>query len=235
MDEPKTVSAASAESFRDSRLASDLLWRDLRIERSFAPMPALFLDRDGVMIEEKEYLDDPSEVELLPGVCRLIRAARDLGMAVVQITNQAGIAHGLFDWSDFVRVEDRLTELLASEGEAVDAIFACPFHPEGQHPFRASEHPWRKPKPGMFLEAQRLLNIDPQRSIVVGDKVTDLQGARSAGLAGGVHVLTGHGREHEAASRSLDFGSFPVYVVARADEAIPFLSTAACGVNGPLQ
>jgi D-glycero-alpha-D-manno-heptose 1-phosphate guanylyltransferase len=210
----------------DARLGHDRLWRDLRIQRFSEPTPALFLDRDGVMVEEKIYLSDPSQVQLLPGIPELISAARARGMAIVEITNQAGIAHGVFEWSDFVQVENRLRELLAERGVAVDAVFACPFHEQGRHPFHAVDHPWRKPRPGMLLEAASLLNLVLSESVLVGDKLSDMQAGSAAGLAFGIHVLTGHGQSHQADSRAFASASFPVHVVENAMEALQFLGPA---------
>ena len=215
---------SSAERFTDGRLGEDLLWREVRIPRFPLPAPALFLDRDGVIVEERLYLSDPRDVELLPGITKLIRAARVLGMPVVEVTNQAGIAHGYFTWADFVRVENELTKVLGEQGVAIDAVFACPYHPDGQPPYGQPHHPWRKPNPGMLLEAARLLNLDLKQSIFVGDKATDLEAARAAGLALGIHMLTGHGRTHEINSRALTTKDFAVHVLTHAGEAASFLA-----------
>src|SRR5260221_14436857 len=94
----KAIEAALPQPFADARLGEDLLWCDLRLPRSHHPLPALFLDRDGVIIKETIYLSDPDEVELLPGIPQLIRAARALGLAVVEVTNQAGISLGYLGW-----------------------------------------------------------------------------------------------------------------------------------------
>jgi D-glycero-D-manno-heptose 1,7-bisphosphate phosphatase len=210
-------------SFADARLGDDLLWRDVRVKRFPDPVPALFLDRDGVVIEEKEYIHDPDQVELLSGIPELIRAARSLGMAVVEITNQAGIGRGYFGWREFVQVEDRVSQVLAGQGVSRDAVLACPFHPEGRPPYRIADHSWRKPNPGMLLEAARLLNLNLNLSMLVGDKVLDLQAARSAGLGCGVHVLTGHGLAHREASMQVATPNFSVHIVKSAGEAIPLL------------
>jgi D-glycero-D-manno-heptose 1,7-bisphosphate phosphatase len=220
------------ELFTDARLGQDLLWRDVRVPRFPEPVPALFLDRDGVIVEEKIYLSDPSQVELLPGIPELIRAARTMGMAIVETTNQAGIGRGIFGWSDFARVEKRISEVLAEHGVGVDAVFACPFHEQGRQPFQAMDHPWRKPRPGMMLEAGQLLNLELAQSVLVGDKATDLEAGRAAGLAFGIHVLTGHGRTHQANSQALSCSSFPVHVVERASDAISFLSQAVAHRGG---
>ena len=205
-----------------AHLGDDLLWREFRIPPFPRPVPALFLDRDGVLIEEVGYIADPQDVRLLPGVAGLIRAAKELGMPVVEVTNQAGIARGYCAWPDFVRVEARLTELLAAEGVRIDAVLACPFHPEGQSRYQAADHPWRKPNPGMLREAAERLNLALCDSLLVGDKASDHQAAKQAGLALGVHVLTGHGTQELPSSRAVADVRFPVHVVNRADEAVPF-------------
>lgn len=210
-------------SFTDPRLAEDLLWRDVRVERFPQPVPALFLDRDGVVIEEKEYISNPDEVELMPGIPELIRAARTLGIAVVEITNQAGIAHGYFGWHEFVQVENRVKQVLADQGVSVDAVFACPFHPKGQPPYRHADHPWRKPNAGMLLEAAKRLDLNLRHSVLVGDKAVDQEAACAAGLAFGIHVLTGHGPAQVEAASAIASKNFPVYVVRRAAEAAPLL------------
>jgi D-glycero-D-manno-heptose 1,7-bisphosphate phosphatase len=212
-----------SDVFTDSRLGEDLLWRDLRRERFSRPVPALFLDRDGVIIEEKEYISDPNEVLLLKGVPELIRAARTLGMAVVEITNQAGIGRGYFQWTDFAQVEDRVTQVLVEQGVKVDAVFGCPFHQEGRHPYCHPNHAWRKPNPGMLFEAAKRLNLSLRQSVLVGDKTVDLEAARAAGLEIGVHVLTGHGEAQRAASHTVAAEGFRVNIISRADEAVPLL------------
>lgn len=218
--------ALSRQMFQDARLGSDLLWRDVRVLRFPSPVPALFLDRDGVIIEERGYIAKPEDVELLPGIPELIGAAKRLGMAVIEVTNQAGIGRGYFDWADFVRVEDRLTDLLALCGVAIDAVFACPYHPEGTFPYRQANHAWRKPNPGMLLEAANLLNLALDQSVMVGDKALDQLTAQSAKLKFGIHMLTGYGRANEAAARAVASGGFPVHILQRADEAVAELSAS---------
>lgn len=217
-----TETTPQQETF-DPRLGADLLWRDLRVNRFPKPAATLFLDRDGVIIEEKEYIANPDDVELLPGITDLIRTARKAGMAVVEITNQAGIGRGYFGWQEFVLVENRTMKLLAERGEQLDAVFSCPFHPDGQPRYRVAGHAWRKPNPGMLLEAARLLNLDLPRSVLVGDKIADHAAGRAAGLAFAVHVLTGHGREHAAAVSKFAPSDFQVQIVPSPQEAAALL------------
>ncbi len=155
--------------------------------------PALFLDRDGVMIEEKEYLSDPDGVALIPGCCEALRRAKAIGFHTAVITNQSGIGRGYFGWADYFRVENRLLELLSREDALPDAILANS---------AVTDHPWRKPEAGMLLAGALALNAGLENSLIVGDKASDLEAGRNAGLRTGVHVLTGHGKkEREAACK----------------------------------
>ena len=161
-----------------------------------APRPALFLDRDGVIVEDPGYLRSPDEMVVIPGAADLIAAANRRGIPVIEVTNQAGIARGYFGWPEFLDVEKALAEELERGGARIDGIFACPYHPQGSAPWQHAAHPARKPAPGMLLAAARLLNLDLRRSWLVGDKVDDVLAASNAGLPGALQVLTGHGREH---------------------------------------
>jgi D-glycero-D-manno-heptose 1,7-bisphosphate phosphatase len=120
-------------------------------------------------------------------------------------------------------VEDRVSQVLAGQGVSRDAVFACPFHPDGRPPYRIADHPWRKPNAGMLLEAARLLNLSLNRSMLVGDNALDQQAARSAGLRWGVHLLTGHGLAHREASLEVATPNFSVHIVKSAGEAVPLL------------
>lgn len=161
------------------------------------PRPAVFLDRDGVLVEEKNYLADPEGVEVIAGTPRAIHAARALGYRVVVVTNQSGIGRGRFDWHAYAAVENRMLEMLDTAGAKPDAVFACPHHPSGIAPY-AVDHPWRKPAPGMLFAARDRLAIDLGASVIVGDKLSDLRAGHAAGLQTLVHVLTGHGAADKA-------------------------------------
>jgi D-glycero-D-manno-heptose 1,7-bisphosphate phosphatase len=151
--------------------------------------PAVFLDRDGTLVEERDYLDDPADVELVPGAADAIRRLRVNGFLIVVITNQSGIARGLYREEDYQAVRERLQELLEREGAGLDATYHCPHHPDFTGPCDC-----RKPGPGMYRSAERELGIDLEVSWFVGDKLTDVDPARRLGGTG-VLVLTGYGRE----------------------------------------
>jgi D-glycero-D-manno-heptose 1,7-bisphosphate phosphatase len=172
------------------------VWIWTRPQSATGTRPALFLDRDGVIVEDPGYLSRASDLVLLPGAVDVIARANRLGIPVVEVTNQAGIARGYYGWNEFVEVEAALAGELAAAGAVLDGVFACPYHHDGVAPWAHPAHPARKPRPGMLLAAQRLLGIDLGRSWIVGDKLDDLQAGYAAGLGGGMHVLTGQGTQH---------------------------------------
>ncbi len=155
---------------------------------------AVFLDRDGTLLDEVGYLARPEDLRLLPraalGVARLNRA----GIPVVVVTNQSGIARGLFGEAELAAVHARLHEVLAREGARLEAILHCPHHPEeGLPPLRRACE-CRKPAPGLLLQAARLHGLDLASSWTIGDSQRDLEAGRRAGVPGRVLVLTGKGR-----------------------------------------
>ena len=153
--------------------------------------PAAFLDRDGTLIAEKNYLSDPGGVVLLSGVIDSLRALGDAGFLLVVVTNQSGIARGLYAESDYRAVEARLDQVLAAGGVTLDGTYHCPHHPRVTGACSC-----RKPDTGMYLEAARDHGIALRRSYFVGDRVKDVVPARALGGTG-VLVRTGYGREHE--------------------------------------
>ena len=176
---------------------------------------ALFLDRDGVIVEEVNYLCRVEDVRLLPGAAETIRAANRARVPVVVVTNQSGVARGRFGWSEFEAVQARMTALLAAEGARLDAVFACGYHETGRGELGAPDHGWRKPNPGMLLAAAQRTGVILGRSLIVGDRAADLAAGRNAGLRCGVHIATGHGDEQErAAARELARDDFEVRLVS---------------------
>lgn len=190
--------------------------------------PALFLDRDGVVLEEVNYLYAAEDARLIPGAAETIAAANRLAVPVIIITNQAGIARGYFGWEAFAAVQDKLLADLAALGAVIDGVFACPHHPMGNPPYGHPDHPARKPNPGMLLRAAAMLEVDLSRSWIVGDRAGDLGAGRNAGVAGGLHVLTGHGAddgERQAALALAGSGFITLIAdsIAEAREKLPIL------------
>jgi D-glycero-D-manno-heptose 1,7-bisphosphate phosphatase len=164
------------------------LWADIRCARPAAAGAVLFVDRDGVLIEDRGYVGSAADTRIYPDAPEAIAAARALGYRVAIVTNQSGIARGRYDWSGFAAVQAAIDAALARAGTAVDAVFACAYHADGQAPYAVADHFWRKPNPGMLLEGLRRLNGTAARSAMVGDKPGDVAAARAAGLGRAVLV-----------------------------------------------
>jgi len=154
--------------------------------------PALFLDRDGVIVDEAEYLADPAALRLLPGAAEAIAEVNCQSIPVVVVTNQSGVARGYFPESRVAEIHEQLDRLLAGQGARITRYYHCPHHPtEGQPPYRG-DCSCRKPRPGMLLQAARDLSLDLRNSYLVGDKLSDLQAGAAAGCRT-VMVRTGYG------------------------------------------
>jgi D-glycero-D-manno-heptose 1,7-bisphosphate phosphatase len=167
--------------------------------------PAVFLDRDGTVIEEVSYLAHPDQVHLLPSATRAIRRLNELHIPVVVVTNQAGVARGYFPESRVAEVHARLDELLAQEGARIDGYYVCPHHPtHGVGAFR-TECQCRKPNPGLLLRAASELDLLLARSCMIGDKLSDLEAGARAGCRP-VLVRTGYGAGIDPADIPADWG-----------------------------
>jgi D-glycero-D-manno-heptose 1,7-bisphosphate phosphatase len=153
--------------------------------------PAVFVDRDGTLIVERDYLADPAGVELVDGAAGALRALRGAGYALVVVTNQSGIARGLYTEDDYRRVAARLDHVLEERGVPVDGTYYCPHHPDFTGPCTC-----RKPGTGMYEQAARDLDLDLAASWYVGDKVADVLPALALG-GRGILVRSGYGTEQE--------------------------------------
>lgn len=174
--------------------------------------PALFLDRDGVVVVEVGFLHEPEKVEVRPGVASLITACHDADIAVVIVTNQSGVGRGLYDWRDFASVQERIRIALGPGRQWWQAEFACGYHPRGEGRWQPRDHVWRKPGAGMLEEGARRLNLDLERSWIIGDRATDMGAGAKAGIAGG--VLMPGPTTREEPDRVVDEAgpAFPVHV-----------------------
>jgi D-glycero-D-manno-heptose 1,7-bisphosphate phosphatase len=197
---------------------ADGLWCDIAVG-DFAGRPALFLDRDGVIVEDTHYLGRAADVRLLAGASEAIARCNRLGIPVVVISNQSGIARGLYHWTDFVAVQAAIVSALAEAGARLDAVLACAHHGDGNAPLNVADHPWRKPNPGMMVAAGQRMKLDLARSFVVGDRACDLVAGRAAGLAGGVLIPSCAGAERGAATE-LRSGRFTVEIASSLEEAV---------------
>lgn len=155
--------------------------------------PALFIDRDGTISEEVGYVNYPSRYRVFDFASEAIRLLNEAGWLAVLVTNQSGVARGLFTEEMVGRLHEILIRELAKGGARLDAIYFCPHHPLiGDEAYRM-DCDCRKPKPGLITRAAHELNVDLKRSWMVGDRYTDIETARHAGLRAAL-VLTGYGR-----------------------------------------
>jgi histidinol-phosphate phosphatase family protein len=152
-------------------------------------VPAVFLDRDGTVIFSKNYLSSPEQVKLYSYAADSINNLRAAGFKVVIVTNQSGIARGMFTGNDLQEIHKRFISSLKKAGAKVDGIYYCP------HVYEDACK-CRKPKPGMVLQSAKDLNIDLERSYTIGDSISDyLLGYNTGGK--GILVLTGHGKKQK--------------------------------------
>jgi D-glycero-D-manno-heptose 1,7-bisphosphate phosphatase len=173
---------------------------------------AVFLDRDGTIVEDPGFLHQPGKVKLFPGAADAIKRLNDHGFLVVIVTNQSGIARGRYTVEDYAAVQRRLVEMLESHGAHLDGAYFCPHHPQLSGPCDC-----RKPGSKLFREAQQALDIDFARSWWVGDRLSDVQPARVLG-GHGILVATGNGNLHQGQARAI--GVMVVADLARAVDAI---------------
>ncbi len=164
--------------------------------------PALFLDRDGTIVEDTGYLCRVEDIAVIPRAAKVIAAANHWNVPVVMVTNQAGIGRGYYSWTDFKLVQDAIVASLAAEDARIDAIYACAHHPEAIGLLAHPDHPARKPNPGMLLQAASDLALALNLSWLIGDKASDIEAAKRARIAGAFQVATGDGAaERQLAAR----------------------------------
>jgi len=154
---------------------------------------AVFLDRDGVICEDVEYMEYPYQIKLIQGVTKAIRSLNKNGFKIVIVSNQSGVARGYFTEEDVKRVNLKMISKLG-DGCRIDAIYFCPHHPEIGVERYKKDCDCRKPKPGMLKSAAKDLDIDLKRSFMVGDKMDDVYAGHRAGCET-ILLLTGQGQD----------------------------------------
>ncbi len=181
---------------------------------------AAFLDRDGTVNEEVEWLRKPEQLRLIPGAGTAIRSLNDHGVITCIISNQAAIARGLLREADLPSIHARLHQELLSAGAKIDRIYYCPHHPtDGKPPYNVVCE-CRKPAAGMLRWGEAEMGIDLERSFVVGDRIVDIQAGKAVG-ATTVLVLTGCGRTSLAAC--IAAGVQPDFTAPSIVEAVDFI------------
>lgn len=154
---------------------------------------ALILDRDGVINVDHGYVHRPKDCEFVEGIFDMVRAFAERGFLIVIATNQAGIGRGLYTEEDFQTFMAWMREEFRKQGIEIAAVYHCPDHPSAGIGVYRRENPWRKPGPGMMLQAASDLDLDLEASWCVGDKTSDVEAARSAGI--GMRILYAAGTD----------------------------------------
>lgn len=159
-----------------------------------APRKALFLDRDGVVNIDHGHVHSPAQTNWVDGIFELVQAATASGFICIVVTNQAGIARGLYTESEFNQYTRWQHGEFAARGSPLLATFHCPHHPEFDSFGNGRPCQCRKPAPGMILDALRMFDVDPAASLLLGDKTSDIEAAHSAGIGRAYRVARGSGR-----------------------------------------
>ncbi|CAK9884039.1 MAG: D-glycero-beta-D-manno-heptose-1,7-bisphosphate 7-phosphatase [Candidatus Erwinia impunctatus] len=154
-------------------------------------VPAIFLDRDGTINIDHGYVHEIDNFDFIDGVIDTLRELKTQGFALVLVTNQSGIARGLFSENTFLQLTEWMDWSLADRGVDLDGIYFCPHHPQASEQAYRQQCDCRKPQPGMLLTAQQELGIDMAASYMVGDKIEDIQAGVAAGVGHTILVRTG--------------------------------------------
>ncbi len=179
---------------------------------------ALFLDRDGVINVDHAYVCKKENFEFVDGIFELCRSAKELGFLICVVTNQAGIGRGFYTEKDFIELTDWMRSVFREEGSEIDKVYFCPSHPEYGVGEYKTDSPFRKPGPGMILQASQELDIDLAKSILVGDKESDILAGVAAGV--GCNLL------YRALSSDAPKKTAATAVVASLRQILPFLEKA---------
>ncbi|NIY75910.1 HAD family hydrolase [Thalassospira sp. HF15] len=155
------------------------------------PLPAVFLDRDGVINEEVHYLSDVADLKLIAGTCEAIKRLNDAGVPVIVVTNQSGVARGYLTEDQLLEIHKALVAMLSDHKASVQGIYYSPYHPDGQGEYRR-ESTCRKPDSGMLLAASEEFAISLSDSVLIGDRINDIRAGHAAGTKA-IMVRTGHG------------------------------------------
>lgn len=174
---------------------------------------AVFLDRDGVIVEDSNYVYRTDQLRLIPGSAEAIKLLNENCFLTIIVTNQAGVAKGYFTERDIMLFNNSMKEMLIEHGAHIDAIYYCPHHPDAKIEKYKINCYCRKPKPGMLEEAEKDFNIDIKQSFMIGDKLSDVNAGKYVGCRT-IMVLTGYGK-YEPKNDRIDYIAQNLYSAVR--------------------
>lgn len=184
--------------------------------------PAVFLDRDGTLIVDVDFLNSIERLELIPGAAEAVRIFNRLGKKVIVVSNQSGIARGYFNEEQVEEIHRAMRRLFAAEGARIDAIYYCPHHPDFGEPQYRRNCNCRKPEPGLFLQAAAEHQIDLEKSYMIGDKYSDVEAGKRLNMVS-ILVLTGNGKHHYELYKDKPNVTQPDFVAADVLEAAQYI------------
>jgi D-glycero-D-manno-heptose 1,7-bisphosphate phosphatase len=194
-----------------------------RRNMAYKSTSALLLDRDGVINVDRGYVHRIEDFEFIPGIFELTRfVVQQLGWPVIVITNQAGIARGFYDEAAYLRLTQWMCECFSARHAPIARVYHCPYHPEhGVGPYRLA-HDWRKPLPGMIMQAQIDFDLDLSKSVLIGDKISDIAAGAAAGVKLRIRI--------DPLATPPGAGDPPHQVVRNLEDAL-FLLQSECAVH----
>ena len=174
-----------------SELKRAIIPVDIHFEDDILAKPAVFLDRDGVINVDHGYVHDEHDFEFIDGVFEATKKLQQMGYLLVLVTNQSGVARGMFSEDRFLSLTEWMDWNFVDNGVELDGIYYCLHHPEHGIDEYKQDCDCRKPKPGMFISARDFLKIDMEKSIMIGDKAEDMMAAEAAGVGTKILVRSG--------------------------------------------
>ena len=185
---------------------------------------AIFLDSDGTVNKEKEFLWKPQDFQFIPGAEKAIKIFNNLGYIVLVINIQSGVARGFYAEEDVIKLHCHISGLLRKQRAVIDAFYFCPHHVDGVIEKYAIDCDCRKPKTGMIIKAEKDFNLDLERSIIIGDKEIDVLAGKNAGIGEKILIRSGHPIDEKNTVADSVFDGlydFALFFKNRADQISP--------------
>lgn len=185
--------------------------------------PAVFLDRDGTLIEEVGYIDTPDKIHIIGDAIKAVKLLNQMGYKTIIVSNQSGVAREYFSEDTVKLINDKVIELFDEYSAILDAVYYCPHHPEYGNEIYNKDCECRKPKPGMILKAANEHQIDLSKSVIIGDKYTDVLTGKNLHLFS-ILVLTGFGKKENEIINSDELNPKPDLIAEDVYQAVLYLT-----------